>query len=75
MVDRNQSINLSTELQSTKSIITKQSTRIDLAEKCIQSHRVEITRLKNINNDLKNNVIKFFVVVIFSGINEFLVLA
>lgn len=56
MEDRNQSINLSTELKSTKSIITRQSTRIDLAEKCIKSHRVEITRLKHINDGLKNDV-------------------
>lgn len=68
MVDRNQSINLSTELQSTKSIITKQTTRIDLAEKCIKSHRVEIDRLKNLNNDLKNDVRNFSSeVIIFSN--------
>lgn len=59
MEDSIQSNNLSTELKSTKSIITKQSTRIDLAEKCIKSHRVEIARLKHMNDSLKNDVNNF----------------
>lgn len=59
MEDRNHSINLSTELKSTKSIITKQTTRIDLAEKCIKSHRIEIARLKHMIDALKNDVNNF----------------
>lgn len=66
MEDKNQSIILSTELKSTKSIITKQSTRIDLADKCIKSHRVEIAKLKHMNDALKNDVNNFFIEFYFN---------